>query len=590
MHLPLLRALPLLFCSSLVVFNPVQSNSQEKSQPQLVRVLYAQQGAVKFSEGKRKRPDLANDWMKAEAGQTIEKGYTLATENGWAVIEFENGSVAYLAENSVLQFNKLDIKGGVTVTRLHLLTGTATIAHVSQHADEMSIDTPSVTKTYTHSVTVRLDSWLDGTLVRELDTRIPSGDSTQPAKPQPSAATVYMYGLEFHLSGPLSDPVGDPWDHWVNAQILQRQAEISAGLQESGLSAPIPGLADLARTGHFFDCPPYGKCWEPDAQPSEPAQAAPRGTPSATTTAAEPPEPRKFVINRVLLDRCPIEAWLYSVGRPSRPGSLDVNEPEDMFTVYGFPWSSCFEGNWFWQNQRPVYVLGHRHHHHHHHCWTVRTAHGIGIVARHPLDQKGKPPINAKNGVFWLASGKDGLHARFAPDPADASHWKMGPPKNFVAERVLLAGVPKVTAPVIQGRMMNVFSRSTQLAKLMQDSGRPQSGISYDYKTKNFVASRPAGVGIAGSKGGSAPVAVAHVGSHGVSGGVTGHSGGWSGGSGGGHSSGYSGGGGGGHSGGGYSGGGGGGHSGGGYSGGGGGSSSSGGGSAGGASAGGGHH
>jgi hypothetical protein len=32
-------------------------------------------------------------------------------------------------------------------------------------------------------------------------------------------------------------------------------------MKASGLTSPIPGLADMDGQGTFFKCPPYGTCW-----------------------------------------------------------------------------------------------------------------------------------------------------------------------------------------------------------------------------------------------------------------------------------------------------------------------------------------
>ena len=88
---PCFRPTSLLFCASLLLIFPVQSNSQEKSEPQLVRLAYVQ-GDVKFSPGKSGKPDLGPEWLLAPQGLTLEEGYSVATEDGRAIVEFENGS------------------------------------------------------------------------------------------------------------------------------------------------------------------------------------------------------------------------------------------------------------------------------------------------------------------------------------------------------------------------------------------------------------------------------------------------------------------------------------------------------------------
>jgi hypothetical protein len=52
MRLPFLRILPLAVCSSLLLFNPLPTTSQAKSEPQLVRILYAQ-GELSLPKARR---------------------------------------------------------------------------------------------------------------------------------------------------------------------------------------------------------------------------------------------------------------------------------------------------------------------------------------------------------------------------------------------------------------------------------------------------------------------------------------------------------------------------------------------------------
>lgn len=575
MRLTLERKFSLLFCLSFSLINPIHSNCQERSEPQLVRVIYAQ-GEVKFSPGKNGRPNLSTEWMKADTGLTLGEGYSLATEQGRAQVEFENGSVAYLAEYSVLQFDKLQIKDGATATKLNLLTGTATFAHVSKGQDLMTLVTPTMNMHSNNAFTLRFDSTLNGTVVRALDAKVPLAQPKNKSVLQPGETVAYVNGFRFELKGPAGNAGSDAWDKWVDAQHLERAAAIQKGLQESGLKEPIPGLADLAQNGRFFDCPPYGKCWEPNPQP--PVEALADAAAEAGGASASAPlsnGPRSFVINRTLINRCPMETWMYSVGRPSRPGLLAANEPEMTFKVSSFPWSGCFAGTWLVDScwnvagfmgfdgfptfgtyarypvyarycpHRMIYVVGRRHKKPP--CRTVHTPHGFGFVPRHPLDQKGKPPINAKSGVFVLASGKNGVEGKFEPTPTKGLQWETTPPREFSSERNLLANAATVAPPVIEGRMIRVASNPAQVAAAIQASKQEESRIVYDYKSKNFVASHPATngatAGMASRSSSGAPMVVAHVGSRGVSGGVTGHGGGWSGSSGGGSAGGHAGGG-----------------------------------------------
>lgn len=570
---PCFRPKYLLFCASLLLIHPSQSNSQQTTQPQLVRLSYVQ-GDVTFSPGKSGKPDLGTQWLQAPRDLTLEEGYSVATEDGRAIVEFENGSLVYLAEHSVLQFQKLQLKSGVTNSRLQLLTGTATLAHVSDGRDQMVIETPTAKLTERDTQTLRLDSTLNGTIVHAIDSPLPIDETKQHSKSQlkPGDAIAYIDGLRFPLKGPLRQPPNDPWDQWVNAQQLQRAADLQKGLQESGLKEPVPGLADLVRSGHFFDCPPYGKCWEPNTAPAEPALgSSPEATPNHPQAPNPAPGPRNFVINRTLVGRCPMQSWMYSVGHPSKPGMLNVNEPEEFFHASAFPWSSCFAGSWLvdscwtsngstWSNGFPfyggyvpwsavnescrnrlVYVVGHRHKRHPPIC-RIHTPHGQGFVPQHPLDHHGKPPNNAKSGVFVLAFEKNNVEARFESGPAKAPLWGSDSPKPLDAPKNLtLTGAKSATPPLIEGRLLQVNTNPGSVAKAIPPSLKEETNIRYDYESKSFVAPRsltPASEhnNVAGKSDG-APVVVARVGSHGVSGGVTGHGTGSGSGSSGSHSS-----------------------------------------------------
>jgi hypothetical protein len=112
------------------------------------------------------------------------------------------------------------------------------------------VATPA-TKLSTHKSEVfRLDSTLNGTIVRAVDLplTVDEQDGTKSGL-APRQAVAYINGLRIPVQGPMADPEKDPWDEWVDAQRLERASTIKKGLEESGLKKPIPGLAQLAETG-----------------------------------------------------------------------------------------------------------------------------------------------------------------------------------------------------------------------------------------------------------------------------------------------------------------------------------------------------
>jgi hypothetical protein len=96
---------PVLFASLTIVIPPKLLASKGRDDRE---VYFASvQGDVRISSGKDHRPDLNQPWEQALAGELVQEGCALATGDGRAEIEFENGSTVYLAENSVLLFREL---------------------------------------------------------------------------------------------------------------------------------------------------------------------------------------------------------------------------------------------------------------------------------------------------------------------------------------------------------------------------------------------------------------------------------------------------------------------------------------------------
>src|SRR5260370_372582 len=85
------------------------------------------QGDVRFTRDVHGDP-LTSDkatWEGATLNLPIRQGYVLATDQGRAEVEFENGAMAFLAENTVLEFYDLSLEDGAKTTRLVLRQGTA---------------------------------------------------------------------------------------------------------------------------------------------------------------------------------------------------------------------------------------------------------------------------------------------------------------------------------------------------------------------------------------------------------------------------------------------------------------------------------
>jgi hypothetical protein len=82
--------------------SPFVSAADQKDGP-LARLRLVQ-GDVRLSAGDRKHPNLTQRWQQAESEIPIEQGFSVATGEGRAEIEFTDGGQAYLAKNSLLLF------------------------------------------------------------------------------------------------------------------------------------------------------------------------------------------------------------------------------------------------------------------------------------------------------------------------------------------------------------------------------------------------------------------------------------------------------------------------------------------------------
>src|SRR5260370_7804066 len=102
-------------------------------------------------------------WETAALNLPIGHGYVLATDNGRAEVEFENGAMAFLKENTVLEFYDLSLHDGARTTRLVLRQGSASFYVNPARADYFSVTAGDFTVEATHPTPFRLDNSLNRT-------------------------------------------------------------------------------------------------------------------------------------------------------------------------------------------------------------------------------------------------------------------------------------------------------------------------------------------------------------------------------------------------------------------------------------------
>src|SRR6202012_2029572 len=125
----------------LVSLSSAPSASADVSHIRIIRISYVQ-GEVRFARDVKGDPLSGTEnilWENAELNLPIRQGFVISTGNGRAEVEFENGSLALINENTVLQFFDLSLEDGSKTTRLILRQGTASFSVNPSNGDYFSV-------------------------------------------------------------------------------------------------------------------------------------------------------------------------------------------------------------------------------------------------------------------------------------------------------------------------------------------------------------------------------------------------------------------------------------------------------------------
>ncbi|MGB8260380.1 MAG: hypothetical protein WCE75_08510 [Terracidiphilus sp.] len=473
------------------------------SYPQIVRLSHVE-GDVRVSRGNADEKTGVGDWEQAQENIQIYTGFSLATGVGRAEIELENASTIYLAEDSVLLFNDLETLDGKPRTEAALLAGTATL-HVKPFVQgewfQFRTPTDTLVTRFGASANFRVTAYMDAMALTSL-----AGDSQRlpGTAGQPVAAGVTSYFNEGRLvqrEPGMAQEDFTAWDKWVAARYTDRTAAINEVMQAAGLPEPIPGLNELRGQGRFFECAPYGTCWEPNDADKEEAAAGSAETPagegfrspgqSAGGAAAAPRKPSPTpTYSSIPIDGrmggfpCFPESIRYRVLRDPATGRNRVIDTQPSGRPLPWDWALCHAGTWIPHGHGYRWVVGRRRHHHPPVRW-VKTGKTVAIVPLHPRDVKGQLPVNRVHQIFAVPP-RDG--ARPFPIHLDPGHRVVvlnEPPKEFRVEH--LAPLPLAEAPHMEAH------------NLRAAPGEPKAGASphpvsvpihFDHRTQSFVVAR----------------------------------------------------------------------------------------------------
>jgi len=416
------------------------------SQARIVRLSFVQ-GEVSFTRSATSDPlsDQHIAWETAVANLPIRQGYVLATLQGRAEVEFENGATAFLSENSVLEFFDLSLDDGARITRLVLRQGAASFSVQPARGDFFSVTGADFTAEPTGRGLFRMENFDDGSSVavrkgrvkivaKSLTSELNSGESLSFG---PEATAIPP-------AGPL--PAKDEFDSWVSRRADAANSAAASSLTYVSSPYYSSGFADLYSYGSWFPYAGYGYCWRPSG-------VGLGWSPFTTGNWFNDPFMGSTWVS--------YEPWGWV---PYHFGSW-IFAPS-----YGWIWvPTGFSGGGSPPAWRPATAV-----------W-VHSGGATGIVPLHPLDRRGKTPLNLPQGVIGTVGVP--IHS-VEQNPSNArSAWKVlkSPPQNAFAPPVA-HGIP----PVRVSRTLP----STSAVPRGQDSS-----IQYDSKERKFVnsnASAPA--------------------------------------------------------------------------------------------------
>jgi hypothetical protein len=461
--------------------------------PEIVRISYLQ-GDVRIARGKANEKDHGAPWEVAVPGLPLQSGFTLATGDGRAEIELEDASTFYLADHSALLFKDLHTTDDVPYTEVALLTGTVSTNYRPMVAGEIfRIRTASDTLTigYRGSHDLRVTVYLDGIEVTALD----KGSVSLPGMPDLQLTA----GKTLLVSG--DDVVGDDvvkaapapdsaaftaWDQWVSERVAARDAAIGQVMKASGLTAPIPGMADMAGHGNFFSCAPWGTCWEP-AQPIAHGDGAapqslaqlPQDLAQAPQIAAAAQAGKQQIAEREFAFPCTPFAIRYQLATDPATSRRTLLSARFDWSREPWGWAVCHSGDWVWRNHRYAWVAR-THRHHRGPCRWVKVGRTVAYVPRHPLDVPGKLPRNLQHGAFAVRDHNAVQFVRVSD--ADSVRNLSKPPGEFL--RPGFAPLARAEAPQLEVYKLGDVRPETRV--ITASAGK----LTFDPKSETFFLSR----------------------------------------------------------------------------------------------------
>jgi hypothetical protein len=448
--------LAILLCA---LFAGAQRAAADSSHARIIRLSLVQ-GDVRFSRDSHgdALADSSAAWETAALNLPIRQGYVIATDNGRAEIEFENGAMAFLKENTILEFYDLSLSDGARTTRLVLRQGSASFYVNPASEDYFSVTGGDFTVEANGRSSFRLDNYDDGSTVETTKGHVSVLHKDKTTRLEKGQSLSMKAGDDASLNvGRLAEE--DDFDRWVSGRVDSVATATNAALQYTSSPYYASGFADLYTYGSWANCGGSGFGWRPFG-----------------VGAAWSP----FTGGQWLWD--PGFGWTWMSSQPW--GWAPYHYGGWLFD------SSC--GGWFYAppvifgvpggfNPRRRFRPGVHPPHPVYRPVTgvfVRNNGKIGIVPMHPLDEKGKAPLNLQHGVFAPTSAK-GVSDPVVSGVERGQKWealKSAPREALSSSLVATTPPARVSRTVVEGQS------GARVVSLSKDSS-----IAYDPREHRFV-------------------------------------------------------------------------------------------------------
>lgn len=413
----------------------------DSSHARIVRLSLVQ-GDVRFAREfhKDSLADARAVWEIAPLNLPIRHGFALGTDgNGRAEVEFENGAMAFLSANTVMEFYDLSLDDGALITRLVLRQGSAIFYVHPARADYFSVTGGDFSVEAAGRARFRVDNFDDGSAVNVEQGHI----NVLRNKETKALERGQTYSIDVNAgNAPVIGRTGDAddFDKWVSGRI--DSVATATAYSSQYVSSPYysSGFADLYTYGSWYNVAGYGYGWQPFGM----------------GIGWSP-----FNYGSWYYD--PFFGWNFLGSAPW--GWLPYHYGGWVLSpIYGWVWIPSGFGGAGPIYYRPVTAV-----------W-VHSGATTGLVPVHPADTRGKTPLNLGQGVY-------GVHGNAVTQtllPNSGAKWSVTThlPGTALTASTLAPTVPptRVSRTILSG---TAGSRAVTLSR--------DSSITYDPGQRRFV-------------------------------------------------------------------------------------------------------